>query len=92
LRARVAVAAVKKRRARETLAHMQARRSTRGGLTVIELAAETGWSARTLHRMFANEPDVSRMVNPETMHRREYECIRIPRSVADRVLARYAKK
>lgn len=86
------VAARKKPPARETLAHMQARRGKRGGLTVIELAAETGWSASTLRRMFKHEPGVSRITHPETLHGRAYECVRIPRHVADRVLARHAKK
>jgi AraC-like DNA-binding protein len=92
LRGRIAGIARKGPRAKETLAHMQARRGTRGGLTVIELAAESGWSPSTLRRMFAHEPGVSRIRHPETLHRRGYVSIRIPRDVADRVLARHARK
>jgi len=75
---------------RETTEHMQARRGERGGLTVIELEVETGWSKSTLRRMFKDEPGVSRITHPETLHRRGYECVRIPRHVADRVLARHS--
>jgi hypothetical protein len=78
--------------ARETPAEMQARRGMRGGLTVVELAIETGWSKSTLRRMFLNEPGVSRIVHKETQKRRGYVCLRIPRHVADRVLTRLARK
>jgi AraC-like DNA-binding protein len=92
MRGRVALVARKKPPGRETLAHMQARRGKRGGVTVIELAAETGWSSSTLRRMFAEEPGVSRISHPETMHRRGYVSMRIPRHIADRVLARHCRK
>jgi AraC-like DNA-binding protein len=77
---------------RESMGQGQARRGDRGGLTVIELAAETGWSATTLRRMFQDEPGVSRIQHPEALHRRGYVSVRIPRHVADRVLARYAHR
>jgi AraC-like DNA-binding protein len=91
-RGRIAGIVRKSPRAKETLAHMQARRGKRGGLTVIQLAAESGWSPNTLHRMFRDEPGVSRIMHPETLRWRGYVSIRISRNVACRVLARHARK
>jgi hypothetical protein len=76
----------------ETVAEMKIRRGDPGGLTVIELPAETGWGASTLRRMFEGEEGVSRIVQKETLHGRRYVSVRIPRHVAGRVLARHTQR
>lgn len=55
-------------------------------LTVPQIAAMTGRSRRTIIRWFENEPGVFIMDNPETMHKRRYRTLRIPRAVFERVI------
>ena len=61
-------------------------------LTVAEVAALTGFSPRTVTRMFQDERGVIVLGRPETMHKRRYRSIRIPRAVYERVLARLRVK
>ena len=50
-------------------------------------AALTGLSRRTVIRMFEKEPGVIVVLdNPETLHKRRYRTIRIPRAVYRRVV------
>jgi AcrR family transcriptional regulator len=63
-----------------------------GGLTVPQLAAETGWSPGILYRWFRSAPGVMVEVHPETLHRRRYTTLRIPRHVAVRVLNQHTRK
>ena len=56
--------------------------------TVAEVAALTGFSRRTVTRMFGRERGVLILVRPETMHKRPYRSIRIPRAVYERVIGR----
>jgi hypothetical protein len=56
-------------------------------LTVPQIAAMTGRSRRTIIRWFENEPDIFIMGNPETMHKRRYRTLRIPRAVFERLVA-----
>jgi hypothetical protein len=58
-------------------------------LSVNEVAALTAWSRRKVIRMFERERGVIILDNPETLHKRRYRTIRIPRAVLNRVLARY---
>ncbi len=55
-------------------------------LTVAEAAEITGFSRRTVIRMFENERGVLVVKRPEKMHKRGYRSIRIPRVVFDRVI------
>jgi hypothetical protein len=55
-------------------------------LTVPQIAVMTGRSRRTIIRWFENEPDIFIMDNPETMHKRRYRTLRIPRAVFERVI------
>lgn len=57
-------------------------------LTVSQIAAIAGRSRRTIIRWFETEPDVFVMDNPETLHKRRYRTLRIPRTVLDRVMQR----
>jgi Helix-turn-helix domain len=57
-------------------------------LTVPQIAAMTGRSRRTIIRWFENEPDIFVMDNPETMHKRRYRSLRIPRAALERVMRR----
>jgi hypothetical protein len=52
--------------------------------TVAEVAAPTGFSRQTVTRMFEREPGVIVVCRPESMQRRGYRSIRIPRAVCDR--------
>lgn len=54
--------------------------------TVAEVARMTGLSARTITRMFENETGVLILERTESMHRRRFRCIRIPRAVYERVI------
>lgn len=60
--------------------------------TVGEVAELTGFSGRTVARMFENEPGVLILARPETMHKRKYRSIRIPRAVYERVIGRLRVK
>jgi hypothetical protein len=55
-------------------------------LTVGEVATLTGFSQQTITRMFEHEPGVLIVKRPETMHKRSYRSIRIPRAVYERVV------
>ena len=57
-------------------------------LTVPQIAAMTGRSRRTIIRWFEREPGVFVMDNPETLHKRRYRTLRIPRAVFERVIQR----
>jgi hypothetical protein len=57
-------------------------------LSVREAAALCGYSRQTVERLFENEPGVLILARPETLHKRRYRSIRIPRAVYDRVLKR----
>jgi len=54
--------------------------------TVAEVSALTGFSERTVTRMFEAERGVLILERPETMHKRRYRSIRIPRAVFERVV------
>jgi predicted transcriptional regulator len=59
--------------------------------TVGEVAAMLGFSRSTVACLFEKEPGVIQLTRPETMHKRRYRSLRIPRSVYQRVLARLTK-
>lgn len=54
--------------------------------TVAEVAELTGYSRQTVTRMFEGVRGVLVLVRPETLHKRGYRNIRIPRAVFDRVI------
>ncbi|GAA3760785.1 hypothetical protein GCM10022270_18970 [Terriglobus aquaticus] len=54
-------------------------------LTIEEAAALLGFSRQTATRLFENEPGVLILKRPETLHKRQYRCIRIPRAVFELV-------
>jgi AraC-like DNA-binding protein len=56
--------------------------------TVAEVAALTGLSRQTVTRMFEREKGVLILARPESLHKRSYRSIRIPRAVYERVVAR----
>jgi predicted DNA-binding transcriptional regulator AlpA len=58
--------------------------------TVAEVATLTGLSRQTIIRLFEKERGVLILKRPETMHKRSYRTIRIPRTVYERVIARLA--
>ena len=60
-------------------------------LTVPQIAAMTGRSRRTIIRWFENEPGVvllPMLDHPETLHKRRYRTLRVPRAVFERVMRR----
>jgi transcriptional regulator GlxA family with amidase domain len=57
-------------------------------LTVAEVAGLTGFSRRTVTRLFQGERGVIILGRPETLHKRRYRSIRIPRAVYERVISR----
>lgn len=57
-------------------------------LTVAEVARLTGYSVRTVIRLFENEAGVLKLERPETRSKRRYRSIRIPRAVYQRALTR----
>ncbi len=59
--------------------------------TVGEVAAMLGFSRRAVTCLFEKEPGVIQLTRPETMHKRRYRSLRIPRPVFQRVLARLTK-
>lgn len=56
--------------------------------TVAEVAELTGYSRQTVTRMFEKEAGVLILARPETLHKRRYRSIRIPRHVYERVRLR----
>jgi hypothetical protein len=55
-------------------------------LSIDEVALLTGFSRRTVTRLFEREPGVLMLSRPEKMHKRGYRSIRIPRLVYERVI------
>lgn len=58
--------------------------------TVAEVAALMGLSRQSVTRMFERERGVLIVLRPETLHKRGYRSIRIPRAVYERVIGRLA--
>jgi hypothetical protein len=56
--------------------------------TVAEVSALTGLSRQTVTRMFEKERGVIILERPETLKKRGYRNIRIPRAVFERVVRR----
>lgn len=54
--------------------------------SIKDVAALTGWSRSTVIRMFKNVPGVLVLGRPETMHKRAYNSLRIPRHIYQRVM------
>jgi predicted DNA-binding transcriptional regulator AlpA len=61
-------------------------------LTVAEVATLTGWSRQTVTRLFEHERGVLVLGRPESLHKRSYRSIRIPRAVYERVVNGLAVK
>lgn len=61
-------------------------------LTVSEVSVLTGWSRQTVIRTFEGERGVLILGRPETMHKRKYRTLTIPRPVYERVIGRLAVK
>lgn len=59
--------------------------------TVGELAKLMGFSRNTITTLFENEPGVIALTSPETLRKRRYRSLRIPRHVYVRVLERLQK-
>lgn len=57
--------------------------------TVAEVAHMLRLSAQTVTRLFEKEPGVIIVECPETLHKRAYRTIRIPRAVYERVRGRH---
>jgi predicted DNA-binding transcriptional regulator AlpA len=57
-------------------------------LSIAEVATLTGFSRQTITRMFEKEPGVRVIDRPETLHKRSYRSLRIPRNVYERVVRR----
>lgn len=60
--------------------------------TVAELARRWGWSAKTVVRVFQDEPGVLALERPETRYKRGYRTLTIPASVVERVHRRLERK
>jgi len=60
--------------------------------TVAEIAALTGLSRRTVTRMFERERGVIVLERPESLHKRRYRSLRIPRHVYERVIEKITVK
>ena len=58
----------------------------KAAFTVREVAELTGFSVRTVTRMFENQPGVIVLEREEKMHKRRYRSIRIPRVVYERII------
>jgi hypothetical protein len=56
---------------------------------ISELAKKWGYSEPTIRPWFEDEPDCLVDEYPETMHKRRYKSIRVPRSTAERVYAQH---
>lgn len=59
--------------------------------TVNEVADLTGWSRQTVTRLFEAEEGILVLSRPETMHKRSYRSIRIPRHVYERVIRKVSQ-
>jgi AraC-like DNA-binding protein len=60
--------------------------------TLAEVAALTGLSRQTVTRIFEREKGVLILARSESLHKRRYRSIRIPRVVFERVLNRMTAK
>jgi hypothetical protein len=60
--------------------------------TVDDVSELTGFSRRTVIRLFEKERGVLVLPRPETMHKRRYRSLRIPRLVYERVIGKLAVK
>jgi hypothetical protein len=60
--------------------------------TVAEVSALTGFSRMTVTRMFQNERGVLIIERPESLHKRRYRSLRIPRPVYERVIGKLRVK
>jgi transcriptional regulator GlxA family with amidase domain len=60
--------------------------------TVNEVAALTGFSRRTITRLFEHERGVLILERPEEKHKRRQRHLRIPRPVYERVINRLTNK
>ena len=58
--------------------------------TIAEIAKLMGYSPQTVTRLFEREPGVLVIKRPETLHKRGYRSIRIPKHVYERVVRRLA--
>jgi len=58
----------------------------RQAYSVAEVAAITGFSRQTMTRLFEHEKGVLTVGRAETLHKRAYRSIRIPRAVVERVM------
>lgn len=67
-------------------------RATEQHDTVADLARRWGWSAKTVRRVFEDEPGVLVLDRNETRHKRGYRTFTIPKSVAERVHRRLERK
>jgi hypothetical protein len=61
-------------------------------LTVGEVATLTGLSRQTVTELFEHERGVLILGRPETMHKRRYRSLRIPRAVYERVIGKLRVK
>jgi transcriptional regulator GlxA family with amidase domain len=59
-------------------------------LSVDDVAELMGLSRRSIIRLFEKERGVLILGRPETMHKRRYRSLRIPRAVYERVIGRLA--
>jgi predicted DNA-binding transcriptional regulator AlpA len=57
-------------------------------LTVREVAELTGFSRQTVTRLFEKEKGVLILSRPESLHKRSYRSVRIPREVYERMVGR----
>lgn len=55
-------------------------------LSIADVVMLTGFCKQTVINRFENEKGVLILERPETMHKRKYRSIRIPRAVFERVL------
>lgn len=60
--------------------------ATKPALSVNEVAALTGWSRQTVTRVFENEKGTLILERPETLRKRKFRTITIPRAVYERVV------
>lgn len=56
--------------------------------TVAEVSTMLKFSRRSVTRLFEKETGVIQLARPDTMHKRRYRSLRIPRHVYLRVLSR----
>jgi hypothetical protein len=59
-------------------------------LSVDDVVILMGLSRRSIIRLFEHERGVLIIERPETMHKRRYRSLRIPRAVYERVIGRLA--